>query len=272
MRWCTTVSAAPSSSRSRPGGLTVEQREMALAESLAFCRLHLAARARGRGGRVSPRGRRPGGEDTRAAIIAAARSEFAQRGYDGTSLRAVAREAGVDPKLVHHYFDGKSALFAEVLAFPANPAVLVERIAAAPRVRAGRDPRAGLPLGVGHPRGPAALRRDVRRRGRPGGARPDGARVRRPRDPAPGRRARCGADDGRPAGRRTRSRCGSRSAPPSSSAWGCSATSSGCPALADASVEEIVAVLGPTLQAHLAPRPAPDASPGRGCAGPSPRV
>ncbi|MFW5472574.1 TetR family transcriptional regulator [Knoellia sp. CPCC 206450] len=86
---------------------------------------------------MSPRGRRPGGEDTRSAIVAAARTEFAQRGYDGTSLRAVAREAGVDPKLVHHYFDGKSELFVEVMAFPANPAVLVERIAAAPRSELG---------------------------------------------------------------------------------------------------------------------------------------
>ena len=86
---------------------------------------------------MSPRGRRPGGEDTRAAIIAAARAEFAQRGYDGTSLRGIAREAGVDPKLVHHYFDGKAELFVEVMAFPANPAVLVERIAAAPRDRLG---------------------------------------------------------------------------------------------------------------------------------------
>lgn len=86
---------------------------------------------------MSPRGRRPGGEDTRAAIIAAARSEFAQRGYDGTSLRGIAREAGVDAKLVHHYFDGKTELFAEVMSFPANPAVLVERIAGAPRSELG---------------------------------------------------------------------------------------------------------------------------------------
>lgn len=82
---------------------------------------------------MSPRGRRPGGEDTRAAIIAAARSEFAQRGYDGTSLRGVAREAGVDAKLVHHYFDGKTELFAEVLAFPVDPSVLIERLMTAPR-------------------------------------------------------------------------------------------------------------------------------------------
>ncbi|HET8768799.1 MAG TPA: helix-turn-helix domain-containing protein, partial [Pedococcus sp.] len=53
---------------------------------------------------MSPRGRRPGGADTRAGIVAAARAEFAENGYDATSLRAVARRAEVDPALVHHYF------------------------------------------------------------------------------------------------------------------------------------------------------------------------
>lgn len=52
-----------------------------------------------------PRRRGPrAGEDTRAAILAAARAEFARVGYDATSLRGVARLAGVDPALVHHYF------------------------------------------------------------------------------------------------------------------------------------------------------------------------
>lgn len=86
---------------------------------------------------MSPRGRRPGGEDTRAAIIAAARAEFAQRGYDGTSLRGIAREAGVDPKLVHHYFDGKTELFAEVLAFPVDPSEIIERLVSVPRDELG---------------------------------------------------------------------------------------------------------------------------------------
>lgn len=86
---------------------------------------------------MSPRGRRPGGEDTRAAIIAAARAEFAQRGYDGTSLRGIAREARVDAKLVHHYFDGKTELFAEVLAFPVDPSVLIERLVSVPREELG---------------------------------------------------------------------------------------------------------------------------------------
>jgi AcrR family transcriptional regulator len=72
-----------------------------------------------------PRGRRPAGEDTRAAILAAAREEFGAKGYVATSLRAVARRAGVDPALVHHYFDGKDDLFTATLDAPANPAALV---------------------------------------------------------------------------------------------------------------------------------------------------
>ena len=71
------------------------------------------------------RGRRPGGENTRALILEAARTEFAATGYDGTSIRGVARTAGVDPRLVHHYFDGKSDLFAAVMAVPINPGARV---------------------------------------------------------------------------------------------------------------------------------------------------
>lgn len=77
---------------------------------------------------MSPRGRRAGGGDTRAEIIQGARGLFAAKGYDGTSVRGVAREAGVDPALVHHYFDGKSGLFAEVIGVPVG---IEDQIAAA---------------------------------------------------------------------------------------------------------------------------------------------
>jgi AcrR family transcriptional regulator len=66
-------------------------------------------------------GRRPGNADTRGEIIEAATRVFAAKGYDGTSLRAVAREAGVDPALVHHYFDGKASLFVAAMALPFDP-------------------------------------------------------------------------------------------------------------------------------------------------------
>jgi AcrR family transcriptional regulator len=70
---------------------------------------------------VSAVGRRPGNADTRGEIIEAAKRVFAARGYDGTSLRAVAREAGVDPALVHHYFEGKASLFVAAMALPFDP-------------------------------------------------------------------------------------------------------------------------------------------------------
>ena len=83
------------------------------------------------------RGRRPGGPDTRAAIVDAARSSFAANGYDKASLRGIARDAGVDPALVHHYFDGKAALFAETMAVPVNPSELIERVLDGDRERLG---------------------------------------------------------------------------------------------------------------------------------------
>jgi AcrR family transcriptional regulator len=86
---------------------------------------------------MSPRGRRPGGEDTRSTILDAARAEFAEQGYDATSLRGIARRACVDPALVHHYFDGKPALFAEVMDLPVDPSALIDRVLAGPRERVG---------------------------------------------------------------------------------------------------------------------------------------
>ena len=63
-------------------------------------------------------GRRPGEPDTRERIAEAARRLFAERGFDRTSIRAVAAEAGVDPALVHHYFGTKQRLFLEAVDFP----------------------------------------------------------------------------------------------------------------------------------------------------------
>jgi AcrR family transcriptional regulator len=70
-------------------------------------------------------GRRPGPTRTREAVLAAARRAFAANGYDGTSLRAVAREAGVDPALVSRFYGGKAGLFAAALDIPVQPDALV---------------------------------------------------------------------------------------------------------------------------------------------------
>ena len=53
--------------------------------------------------------------DTRAAILDAARTAFAARGYTASSLRQVASVAEVDPALVLHYFGSKRDLFAAAI-------------------------------------------------------------------------------------------------------------------------------------------------------------
>jgi len=67
-------------------------------------------------------GRRPGSVDTRGEILAAAREEFAAKGYDAASVRGIARQAGVDPALVHHYFGTKEKVFVAAMALPFDPA------------------------------------------------------------------------------------------------------------------------------------------------------
>lgn len=67
------------------------------------------------------RGRPDDGGDRRARIVAAATRLFAEHGFDGVSLRQVAREAGVDPALVHHYFESKDSLFSAAVSLPADP-------------------------------------------------------------------------------------------------------------------------------------------------------
>jgi AcrR family transcriptional regulator len=70
-------------------------------------------------------GRRPGRRDTRAEILAAARAAFVEEGYERPSLRGIARRAGVDPALIHHYFKGKADLFTEALKLGRDPREIV---------------------------------------------------------------------------------------------------------------------------------------------------
>ncbi|CAN7401057.1 TetR family transcriptional regulator [Mycolicibacterium frederiksbergense] len=66
----------------------------------------------------------PGPRDERgvlsARILAAAREQFAQHGWAGTTLRAIARVADVDPALIYHYFGSKEALLDAATAPPAR--------------------------------------------------------------------------------------------------------------------------------------------------------
>jgi AcrR family transcriptional regulator len=66
-------------------------------------------------------GRRPGVSGTREAILAAARRAFAEQGYQRATVRDVAKLAGVDPALVHHYFGTKQDLFVAAVRLPVNP-------------------------------------------------------------------------------------------------------------------------------------------------------
>lgn len=79
-------------------------------------------------------GRRPGPTESRDEILAAARRLFADRGYDGTTVRGVAREAGVDPALVHHFFGSKDRVFVAAMEFPIDPTEVMSRV-----VAQGRD-------------------------------------------------------------------------------------------------------------------------------------
>lgn len=107
--------------------------------------------------RVTSRGRRPGGPDTRGAILAAARESFAHKGFAGTTIRAVAASAGVDAALVHHYFGSKDDLFLAALEIPVDPRQVVPMVFAEGVDGAGErllrvfvsvweDPEARLPL------------------------------------------------------------------------------------------------------------------------------
>lgn len=123
---------------------------------------------------MSPRGRRPGSPDTRAAVLDAARTAFASSGYAGTTVRRVATDAGVDPALVHHYFGSKADLFVASLALPVDPRSVLAPVADGPLEEAGerlmrvfcriwgdpatREPLLALARGIVDPEGQRLLR------------------------------------------------------------------------------------------------------------------
>lgn len=87
---------------------------------------------------MRPPGRRPGQPASRRKILLAARRLFGERGYDGATIRAIAAEAGVNPALVHHYFQTKEQVFAAALDFPVAPADMLAAIEGGPRAEVGR--------------------------------------------------------------------------------------------------------------------------------------
>lgn len=81
-------------------------------------------------GRAQPAhsGRRGGAPPTRERILTEARALFAARGFERTTIRAVAAAAGVDPALIIHYFGSKEGLFEATLKPPVSPAAVIPGI------------------------------------------------------------------------------------------------------------------------------------------------
>lgn len=66
------------------------------------------------------------GDSNRARILRSAERSFARSGYDGASMRTIAREAGVGVSLVVHHFETKQRLYRAV--FEARRYLLEERL------------------------------------------------------------------------------------------------------------------------------------------------
>jgi AcrR family transcriptional regulator len=73
-------------------------------------------------------GRRPGTGGTQEKILAAARSHFAEAGYDSATIRGIAGAAGVDPALILHYFGSKEGIFRAAVNVPLDPAEFIPRL------------------------------------------------------------------------------------------------------------------------------------------------
>jgi AcrR family transcriptional regulator len=54
---------------------------------------------------------------TKAAILAAAREQFAASGYQAATIRSIATAAGIDPSMVMRYYGNKEGLFAAAAEF-----------------------------------------------------------------------------------------------------------------------------------------------------------
>jgi AcrR family transcriptional regulator len=101
-------------------------------------------------------GRRAGESGTKDAILEAARSRFAEYGYEAATIRGIAADARVDPALVHHFYGTKERLFVAAMRFPTVPSDMLREIAGFNRQQLGElvvrtalglweDPRARAP-------------------------------------------------------------------------------------------------------------------------------
>src|SRR6187401_1579465 len=120
---------------------------------------------RRRAKRGAGRPRVPAG--SREALLAAGTELFAERGFDGVSVQAIARKAGVNPAMISYHFGGKRDLYLAILAATFDEIVAdVERIAAstAPAPQVLRDVMAaiGETASRRHPHFCTMMQREVR--------------------------------------------------------------------------------------------------------------
>lgn len=80
-------------------------------------------------------GRPPGRGSTSDDVLHAARGLFAERGYQATTIRAIAAAAGVTPAMIHHFFGSKQQVFLASIRMPIDPLQLLATVAAGPRSR-----------------------------------------------------------------------------------------------------------------------------------------
>jgi AcrR family transcriptional regulator len=82
-------------------------------------------------------GRRVGPTVSNQSILQIARAQFSQHGYEGTTMRTIAHEAGVDTALIHHFFLTKEGLFEAAVGDALRPPDLVEKALEGPRAAIG---------------------------------------------------------------------------------------------------------------------------------------
>lgn len=83
--------------------------------------------------RTSPGRPRNSALNRQKQIVDAAARLFSEVGYEKTTIRLVAEEAGVDPKLVMHYFGNKSKLFMATVRVPTEVSKGIKVLRIAPK-------------------------------------------------------------------------------------------------------------------------------------------
>ncbi|GAQ54801.1 TetR/AcrR family transcriptional regulator [Streptomyces acidiscabies] len=107
---------APSAPEAPPGTPASPQAAQPASDAPRASEASATTRRRGR-----PRLTEAATGETREKILAVAREEFSERGYEKTSVRGIAKAAGVDSALVHHYFGTKEQMFGAAVEDAVGP-------------------------------------------------------------------------------------------------------------------------------------------------------